>query len=331
MPAGPDSLPLRAGDRGEPVRHLQERLTALGHPVDDEPGTFGQSTQEAVVAFQRRRGLTADGVCGEHTWAAAEEAGYRFGDRWLYDARPMMRGDDVSELQQRLGKLGFDAGRIDGIFGPDTARACSEFQRNAGLTVDGICGRETFAALARLGRRDSQSPLEPVPVTEVRERERLRSAAPTLAGRRIALGHGGSLDAVIAAVARAVAQRGALGVPLHQTDGEELALSANTLVVDAYVGFEAVEADGLSVCYWQSPLSGSASPGGHHLAKLLQESLAKAVSVADLGARGMAFPVLRRTRMPAVVCLVPADAREDLVRGATSVADALERWASSPC
>ena len=50
----------------------------------------------------------------------------------------MLRGDDVAELQQRLCTLGFDTGRVDGIFGDATVRALGEFQRNAGLPVDGI-------------------------------------------------------------------------------------------------------------------------------------------------------------------------------------------------
>ena len=48
----------------------------------------------------------------------------------------MLRGDDVAELQQRLGALGFDAGRVDGIFGAETATALEALQRNAGLPTD---------------------------------------------------------------------------------------------------------------------------------------------------------------------------------------------------
>ena len=44
----------------------------------------------------------------------------------------MLRGDDVAELQQDLGALGFDAGRVDGIFGPRTKDALEQFQRNIG-------------------------------------------------------------------------------------------------------------------------------------------------------------------------------------------------------
>ncbi|MSX00132.1 MAG: N-acetylmuramoyl-L-alanine amidase, partial [Actinobacteria bacterium] len=81
----------------------------------------------------------------------------------------MMRGDDVSELQLRLGALGFDAGRVDGIFGSLTQQAIADFQRNAGLVSDKVCGPETVDSLVRLEGRGGTAT-----VTGVRERDRLR-------------------------------------------------------------------------------------------------------------------------------------------------------------
>src|SRR4029077_5089017 len=138
-------LPLRPGASGEAVRDLQQRLAGSGHPpMGDEPGAYGPGTQAAVRTFQLARGLRVDGVCGPQTWSALVEAGYHLGDRHLYLRQPMLRGDDVGELQQRLGALGFDAGRTDGKLGPLTEAALRDFQRNAGLTVDGVCGPSTL-------------------------------------------------------------------------------------------------------------------------------------------------------------------------------------------
>jgi peptidoglycan hydrolase-like protein with peptidoglycan-binding domain len=54
----------------------------------------------------------------------------------------------VIELQQRLQGLNlYMDGRVDGIFGPKTAHAVREFQRMAGLHVDGIAGHHTFESL----------------------------------------------------------------------------------------------------------------------------------------------------------------------------------------
>ena len=80
----------------------------------------------------------------------------------------MLRGDDVADLQRRLNALGFDAGRADGILGPETEAAVRRFQRDAGLAADAVCGPATTAALERLGSFAEGS------VATVREREALR-------------------------------------------------------------------------------------------------------------------------------------------------------------
>ena len=125
-----DSLQL--GDEGEAAADVQRRLERLGFSLGtDAKGAYGVGTRAAVEAFQYRRGLRVDGVCGRQTWSALVEAGRRLGDRFLYRRSPMLRGDDVAELQQRLSALGFDTGRVDGIFGDLTSAALGEFQRNA--------------------------------------------------------------------------------------------------------------------------------------------------------------------------------------------------------
>jgi len=114
----------RLNDSGEPVRDIQDRLLALGYHVGSDPrGVFGEATDGAVRSFQRDRGLTADGDVGPETWRYLYEAGYRLGDRLVFLKRPMLRGEDVAELQSRLSQLGFDPGKVDSIFGPFSERA----------------------------------------------------------------------------------------------------------------------------------------------------------------------------------------------------------------
>lgn len=55
-------------------------------------------------------------------------------------------GDEVSELQRRLQALGYDI-QLSGHYDADTRRAVMELQRQAGIDVDGICGRDTRGAL----------------------------------------------------------------------------------------------------------------------------------------------------------------------------------------
>lgn len=60
---------LHNGSKGEKVWKLQERLQALGYYQGQVDGQFGPGTQEAVIAFQKKNGLLADGMAGEETQA----------------------------------------------------------------------------------------------------------------------------------------------------------------------------------------------------------------------------------------------------------------------
>lgn len=61
---------------------------------------------------------------------------------------PMMRGEDVKQLQTRLFNKGYPIS-IDGIFGNETLKAVKEYQKKQGLKVDGIVGEKTALALGR--------------------------------------------------------------------------------------------------------------------------------------------------------------------------------------
>lgn len=55
---------LKVGSTGPAVRSLQQRLTALGYRPGPVDGTYSNATASAVMAFQKRQGLTRDGVAG---------------------------------------------------------------------------------------------------------------------------------------------------------------------------------------------------------------------------------------------------------------------------
>lgn len=61
---------LRKGDSGSEVRTLQAKLIQWGYLSGTTDGIFGSKTEEAVKYFQRRNGLTADGIVGASTAAA---------------------------------------------------------------------------------------------------------------------------------------------------------------------------------------------------------------------------------------------------------------------
>lgn len=56
-------------------------------------------------------------------------------------------GDEVKSIQRKLSSLGYYKGSIDGIYGNATKSAVTSFQRNCGITADGICGSQTLLYL----------------------------------------------------------------------------------------------------------------------------------------------------------------------------------------
>lgn len=57
------------------------------------------------------------------------------------------RGDEVRRIQQKLKSMGYYTGSVDGIYGTQTQSAVKKFQRDNGLTVDGIAGPKTLSYL----------------------------------------------------------------------------------------------------------------------------------------------------------------------------------------
>jgi N-acetylmuramoyl-L-alanine amidase len=289
----------RVGDEGAAVKDIQERLDALGYSTGpDLASTFGGGTHEAVQEFQRARGLDVDGIVGPDTWRSLYEAGYRLGDRMLFLRRPMMRGEDVSEIQSRLSSLGFDVGKIDGIFGPKTEEAIIEFQHNRNLAEDGKAGPEVITEVHLVTRGEMKEGRQ-----SVREREWLRRLPPTVAGARVYLDAGcrDTHEAFVtweaaSAAALGLQELGGLPVLSRSQDGsvpERLrAHRANVFGADLIVAFQLSPDGDDSVFYFAS--EHSRSEAGELLARSL-------VSIMGGKVEGRAGALLKETRAPAVV------------------------------
>ena len=287
---------------------------------------FAASTERAVAEFQGARGLHVHGRCDEPTWTALVEASYQLGDRTLVLSAPNMRGDDVAALQSVLARLGFDCGRVDGILGPTTSRALEDFQRNCGLTPDGICGPETVRALDVLGRQSGSGP----GVAVLREFEALSGSCRRLDDLRVVIGQFGGMSSLTRQVTHALRQRGATVTATDEPDAPAQAATANRFAATVYVGFEARAETVATVCYYAVPTFESS--GGRSLATRLVHMFEKRVPSIPLEAHGMRLPVLRETRMPAVLCAIgPVQHVIDLNSGvAAAVVEALESWADAP-
>ena len=310
----------RHGDSGEPVRDIQDRLSALGYDLaGDPPATFGDGTRSAIVAFQEARNLAPDGLVGRETWRTIVDAGHALGDRLLYYRLPMLHGDDVARLQRNLNALGFDAGREDTIFGPDTLAALLDFQQNRHMAEDGVAGPQILKEL-RLMVRATQKPGR----QEVRERVWLSTLPPTMVGQRIYVDpfcrddHEAAVawDAATAAT-EALRELGAAPMLSRSADTmphERMrAARANEMAVDIILAFALPRTDDPGVFYFASALS--KSEAGEALARWVASRL-------GLGAIGRTMPILRETR---AVALVVATPHLDATTG-RGVARGLDRW-----
>ena len=70
LPLAADAAVLKRGSRGDEVVTLQKKLKQWGYYDGSVDGVFGAGTEKAVQYFQRKNGLTADGVVGAKTAAA---------------------------------------------------------------------------------------------------------------------------------------------------------------------------------------------------------------------------------------------------------------------
>lgn len=293
------------GDRGLAVSDVQKRLHDLGYSstafeAEMREAYYGENTSQAVRDFQEARGLRIEGSVDETTWQELVEASIRLGDRFLYLRIPPFRGDDVREVQRYLNRLGFNAGREDGIFGQDTDSALRAFQHNMGLPVDGIAGSSTISCLQRL-----KHALKETSVAEVHE------ALQDLAGRGLegksvvldaAEKDAGAEDALRLASSELLASgltallTGGASAPLPESQRARL---ANDRDADLVLGLRMMPESGVHIYYFGS--KGYASPRGRRFAEILHGELAPVVAAEVPAPETKSYPLLRETRMPCVI------------------------------
>ncbi|WP_173060900.1 peptidoglycan-binding domain-containing protein [Phytohabitans houttuyneae] len=133
---------LHGASSGPEVQAVQRTLQALGHDPGEIDGVYGPDTAAAVRRYQTARRLRVDGLVGPATWQrlSTETGSATRGSRLRKTLVGPIEGADVRQAQERLRMAGFDPGRTDGVYGPDTAAAVRAFQHIHGLTVDGLLG-----------------------------------------------------------------------------------------------------------------------------------------------------------------------------------------------
>ena len=301
---------IKPGDRGDLVTVVTNTLHRLGF-LADKKDSFDSDVESAVRAFQQERGLTVTGSIDATTESALEEARWKLGDRSLSLHQPLMRGDDVATLQSRLVDMGFNPGRVDGIYGPLTEKAVRDFQKSVGVTMDGICGPGTVIALMRLMRTVAGGA-----PTELRAQASREKRGPALADKVVVLDpiSREGIDEITLDLARKIEGRLiALGVSVVMTrnspsklselerislinnSGSDLAISIS---IDRYPN---EKAHGVSTYFYGSDQHGIHSVVGERFATLVQREICARTDLLNARTHAKTWEILRLTKSPAVL------------------------------
>ena len=147
VPKVSENTYLEHGKSGKQVKTMQNRLIELGWLSGSASGTYDDATEAAVIAFQKKAKLWADGKAGPKTLEALYSSSAPSTSKPASGSGETLergsKGSEVKKLQNRLKDLGYLDGSVDGDFGEKTEAAVIDFQQNNGLTADGKAGTAT--------------------------------------------------------------------------------------------------------------------------------------------------------------------------------------------
>lgn len=310
---------LRRGDRDVAIGEIRARLSKMGFTVEcDEPTFFDERLDIAVRAFQSARGLTPDGIIGPLTLNSLEEALWALGDRTLsFTPGNLMQGDDVVTLQQRLTTLGFDCGKVDGIFGKRTDSALREFQKSVGLVEDGVAATLTFEAFHRLRKTVSGGRSE-----KLRQSVALDAMRTGIANKTIAIdaevgGVNGELvnyvtnqlQGRLSALGATVALTHPLMKPSNASEFERASL-CNVIQADLVLSIQFNLDTSEFIFHFGSEQGGWSHTGQRAARRILESTIAATNSEFEKSAR--TWEMLRLTKMPAVVINLNALSKDQM-------------------
>ncbi len=265
-------------------------------------------SESEIRSFQQGRGLNVTGFLDEVTARALKESRWKLGDRSLYLKESLvLHGDDIAALQSRLTEMGFNCGRVDGIYGVRTETAVREFQRSVGITIDGKCGPATIIALIRLVKIVSGG----MP-SILRESATQKNRGPALANKVIVLDPDGNDSLIYDVAVRTEGRLLALGASVFLTHGainnpdeKERIAFTNTNSVDLMISlhtdvYKNEKAHGVASYYYGSDAHGIHSIVGERFASLVQREICARTDLVNCRTHAMTWDLLRLTRAPAV-------------------------------
>ena len=310
----------KLGDRSSAIELISNTLLRLGF-ITTPSDIFDDNLTQGIKAFQQERGLTATGVINEITARSLEEARFKLGDRVLvFNAAALMRGDDVSNLQDRLIQMGFNCGKVDGVYGASTEGAVKEFQKSVGILSDGRCGPATLISLMRLVKTVSGGA-----PSALRESVKHSVRSPALANKVIVIdpSWGGEFTGesangvveseivfdlaqrlegrLIALGVNVVLTRSANNSPLEK-DRIKVANTVNAdlviaLKVDSYKN---EKANGVATYFYGRDDKGVRSVVGERFANLIQREICARTDLLNCHTHAKSWDLLRLTTAPTV-------------------------------
>ncbi len=147
------------GHKGFKIHSIQRKL--LDYNIETaiaDKGVYGVKTHAAIRKFQKLKKLRVDGVAGKETLSALfinndideveveDHVLIKLKEGQLFSIGD--RGDSVKEIQKLLIDGGYYHYEKDGIFGPITEEAIKNYQKDHGLIIDGIVGKQTYEHLS---------------------------------------------------------------------------------------------------------------------------------------------------------------------------------------
>ncbi len=147
------------GHKGLKIHSIQRKL--LDYNINsalDDNGVYGVKTHAAIRQFQKLKKLRVDGVAGQETLSALfinndideieveDHVLIKIKEGQLFSIGD--KGEAVKEIQKILIDSGYYHYEKDGIFGPLTQKAIKNYQKDHGLIIDGIVGKQTYEHLS---------------------------------------------------------------------------------------------------------------------------------------------------------------------------------------
>ncbi len=137
------------GAKGRAVLNVEKHLEAAGYDLGTANSTFGARTGAAIKAFQKGSGLAQTGVVDAKTWSTLKSKLFATTSGTSPAQRLGERDATVKRTEQKLKFLGFNTGKVDGVFTEATAKAVRAFQKKKHLKISGSVGGATMRAIDR--------------------------------------------------------------------------------------------------------------------------------------------------------------------------------------